>query len=142
MDRGKQGLKRSAVTDGTGAPLHSVAAGANRPDSALLEPTLTGLVRLGPLPAMPTIYLNRGYDSGETRTGLNELAFTGVIVRSGFPAPVQAGHRRLIEQPHAWMNGFGPLRRKARVKAALAFFLATALVTPRYLTQFACPLDR
>lgn len=29
MDRGKQGLKRSAVTDAAGVPLHLVSAGAN-----------------------------------------------------------------------------------------------------------------
>lgn len=29
VDRGKQGLKRSLVTDGAGIPLHVVAAGAN-----------------------------------------------------------------------------------------------------------------
>ncbi len=40
VDRGKQGLKRSTVTDATGIPLHLVATGANRHDSPLLGPTL------------------------------------------------------------------------------------------------------
>src|SRR3954468_12494558 len=43
VDRGKQGLKRSVVTDGAGIPLHVVSAGANRHDSPLLAPTLAGL---------------------------------------------------------------------------------------------------
>ena len=46
VDRGKQGLKRSIVTDGNGIPLHVVSAGANRHDSPLLGPTLGGLDKL------------------------------------------------------------------------------------------------
>lgn len=41
VDRGKQGLQRSTVTDATGVPLHLVATGANRHDSPLLGPTLS-----------------------------------------------------------------------------------------------------
>jgi len=33
VDRGKQGLKRSVLTDGAGLPLHLVSAGANRHDA-------------------------------------------------------------------------------------------------------------
>jgi hypothetical protein len=47
VDRGKQGLKRSTVTDATGVPLHLVAAGANRHDAPLLGPTLAGGSRSG-----------------------------------------------------------------------------------------------
>lgn len=39
VDRDKQGLKRSTVTDATGVPLHLVAVGANRHDAPLLGPT-------------------------------------------------------------------------------------------------------
>ncbi len=38
VDRGKQGTKRSVVTDGRGIPLAPVSAGANRHDSPLYEP--------------------------------------------------------------------------------------------------------
>jgi len=41
VDRGKQGLKRSGMTDGYGIPLGRVLAGANRHDSPLLAPTWT-----------------------------------------------------------------------------------------------------
>jgi Putative transposase of IS4/5 family (DUF4096) len=37
VDRGKQGLKRSTVTDGAGVPLHVASAGANRHDAPLLR---------------------------------------------------------------------------------------------------------
>jgi transposase len=67
VDRGKQGLKRSTVTDGAGVPLHVVAAGANRHDAPLLRPTLEGLAKLNPLPEDVTTHLDRAYDGGPTR---------------------------------------------------------------------------
>src|SRR5829696_8681909 len=62
VDRGKRGLKRSVVTEGTGLPLHLVAAGANRHDAPLLEPTLDGLDKLDWLPDEPMVHLDRAYD--------------------------------------------------------------------------------
>jgi hypothetical protein len=44
VDRGKQDLKRSGMTDGYGIPLGRVLAGANRHDSPLLAPTLDRLL--------------------------------------------------------------------------------------------------
>src|ERR1700716_357920 len=41
-DRGKEGTKRSLLTDGAGIPLAIVAAGANRHDMRLLAATLDG----------------------------------------------------------------------------------------------------
>jgi Transposase DDE domain len=136
VDRGKQGLKRSTVTDATAIPLHLVAAGANRPDSPLLEETLLGLARLGPLSAGSTVHLDRGYDSGVTRARLADLGFTGEIARKGLPAPVQAGTRWVVERTQAWMNGFGKLRRCTEpIKAVVDFyrFLAAAFVVTRCL---------
>src|SRR4051812_14018235 len=97
VDRGKQGLKRSVVTEGTGLPLHLVSASANRHDSPLLEPTLAGLDKLDRLPENPTVHLDRGYDSRATRALLDALGFEGVIARKGIPAPVQAGARWAVE---------------------------------------------
>jgi hypothetical protein len=137
VDRGKQGLKRSTVTDATGIPLHLVAAGANRHDAPLLEPTLAGLASLGPLPAT-TVHLDRGYDSGVTRTLLADLGFTGEIARRGLPAPVQAGTRWVVERTQAWMNGYGKLRRCTEVTRGIVefyLFLAAAFVVTRCLIQ-------
>lgn len=78
VDRGKQGLKRSTVTDAAGVPLHPVA-GANRHDAPLLGPTLAGLAKLGPLPPGVAVHLHRGYDSGATRSLLVDLGFRGEI---------------------------------------------------------------
>ncbi len=138
VDRGKQGLKRSVVTDGTGIPLHLVSAGANRHDSPLLAPTLAGLDKLDGLPEDVTVHLDRAYDSGPTRSLLADLGFEGAIARKGVPAPVQAGTRWVVERTHSWMNGFGKLRRcTEKVKAVVDFylFLAAALVVVRQLIQ-------
>lgn len=40
VDRGRQGIERSNMTDGHGIPLGQVLAGANQHDSPLLAPTL------------------------------------------------------------------------------------------------------
>lgn len=62
VDRGKQGLKRSGMTDGYGIPLGRVLAGANRHDSPLLAPTLDRLDDFGPLLDDMTVHLDAGYD--------------------------------------------------------------------------------
>lgn len=138
VDRGKRGLKRSVATDGAGVPLHLVAAGANRHDSPLLGPTLAGLEKLGGLPEDVTVHLDRAYDGGPTRALLAELGFDGAIARKGVPAPVQAGARWVVERTHAWMNGYGKLRRcteKAQAVVDFYLFLAAALVVLRQLIQ-------
>lgn len=138
VDRGKQGLKRSVVTDGTGIPLHVVSAGANRHDAPLLAPTLAGLEKLDRMPADVTVHLDRGYDSKAARALLAELGFDGAIARKGVPAPIQAGARWVVERTHGWMNGFGKLRRcteKAKAVVDFYLYLAAALVVLRQLIQ-------
>jgi hypothetical protein len=138
VDRGKQGLKRSIVTDGAGIPLHVVSAGANRHDSPLLAPTLAGLDKLDGLPDAVTVHLDRGYDGHPSRALLDELGFQGVIARKGVPAPIQAGSRWVVERAHSWMNGYGKLRRcteKLRPVVDFYLFLAAALVVLRQLIQ-------
>jgi hypothetical protein len=138
VDRGKQGLKRSVVTDGAGLPLHATAAGANRPDASLLGPTLAGLERITGGAETGTVHLDRGYDSGRTRALLAALGFDGAIARRGVPAPIQAGGRWMVERMPAWMNAYGKLRRcteRRRAVAEFYLFLAAALVVVRQLIQ-------
>ncbi len=138
VDRGKQGLKRSTVTDATGVPLHLVAAGANRHDAPLLGPTLAGLEPLGSLPPAITVHLDRGDDSGVTRALLDDLGFTGEIARKGVPAPLQVGKRWVVARTHAWMTGDGTLRRcteTTRQVVDFYLFLAAAFVVTRCLIQ-------
>ena len=136
VDRGKQGLKRSTVTDASGVPLHLVAAGANRHDSPLLGPTLGGLRKLGPLPADVTAHRDRAYDNAPTRALLDGLGFAGEIARKGVPAPLQAGKRWAVERTQAWMNGYGKLRRCTEKSGRVVdfyLFLAAAIVVTRRL---------
>ena len=139
VDRGKQGLKRSTLTDATGIPLHLVSAGANRHDAPLLASTLEGLHKLDPLPAEITVHLDRGYDSAATRTLLTELGITGEIAAKGARAPLQVGKRWVVERTQSWMNGYGKLRRCTERNGRVVdfyVFLAAAFV----VTQ--CLIDR
>ncbi|WP_433052285.1 IS5 family transposase [Dactylosporangium sp. CS-033363] len=140
VDRGKGGRKRSVVTDGGGVPLGVVAAGANRHDGPLLGPTLDAAIdQVGPRwPDLVTVHLDAGYDSIPTRHLLAGRGWTGRISRRGRPAPVQAGRRWVVEADHAWMNGFGKLRRHTdRHPAVIDFYhyLAAAIVTLRALIR-------
>lgn len=140
VDRGKQGLKRSTLTDATGIPLHMVATGANRHDAPLLEPTLAGMDAWGPVPDGTTVHLDRGYDSRGTRTLLDDMGVTGEIARKGIPAPVQVGKRWVVERTQSWMNGYGKLRRcteKARRVVDFYLFLAATFVVVRSLIRAA-----
>lgn len=98
VDRGKQGLKRSGMTDGYGIPLGRVLAGANCHDSPLLAPTLGLLNDLGPLPDDITVHLDAGYDSAKTRTSVAERGLHGQIARKGVKAPIQASRRWHVER--------------------------------------------
>ena len=139
VDRRKGGLKRSVATDGHGIPLGIVSAGANRHDCPLLAPTLAAATtQLERLPAHVTAHLDAGYDSGVTRDLLTELGFDGQISRKGVPAPIQVGKRWVAERTHAWMNGYGKLRRCTDKNGAIVDFwlyLAAAFVTVRQLIQ-------
>lgn len=138
VDRGKQGLKRSTVTDASGLPLHLVSAGANRHDAPLLAPTLEGLGMLGPAPAGITVHLDRGYDSTASRTLLTGLGLTGVIACKGIPAPLQAGSRWVVERTQSWMNGYGKLRRCTERRGTVVdfyLFLAATFVVTRSLIR-------
>ena len=142
VDRRKGGLKRSVATENHGIPLGIAAAGAHRHDSPLLAPTLAAAQHQldRPLPARRTCHLDAGYDSQPTRTTLAGLGFDARIARRGTPAPIQASRRWPIERTHAWMNGYGKLRRITDRDAAIVHFylyLAAALVTIRQLIQHA-----
>ncbi|NEA58531.1 IS5 family transposase [Streptomyces sp. SID13666] len=145
VDRGKQGLKRSGMTDGYGIPLGRVLAGANCHDSPLLAPTLDLLDDLGPLPDDITVHLDAGYDSATTRTSLAERGLHGQIARKGVKAPIQASQRWYVERTHAWQNAFHRLARcyERRTIVIDAFFdLADAIITVRSLIRRAWTTHR
>lgn len=138
VDRGKQGLKRSGMTDRYGIPLGRILAGANSHDSPLLAPTLDLLDDLGPLPDDITVHLDAGYDSGKTRTTLDQRGLRGRIAHKGEKAPVQATQRWHVERIHAWHNAFHRLARcyERRTGVINAFFdFAAAIITLRSLIR-------
>jgi transposase len=91
VDRRKQGLKRSTVTEAGGVPLGAVPAPANRRDDGLLAVTLDTLTAVGPLPAQPVVHLDAGYDYHPCRQVLAERGMVGQVATRGIPASVQAG---------------------------------------------------
>lgn len=65
-DRGKQGTKRSPLSDGRGMPLAVMGAGANRHDMKRVEGTLEHLIITRPVPTEDHphhLCLDAGYDS-------------------------------------------------------------------------------
>jgi transposase len=139
VDRGKQGLKRSAACDARGVPLGIVSEGANRHDSPLLGLTLDAAQeQVGMLPHTVNVNLDRGYDSIRTRALIAALGFTAEIARKGVPAPIQASRRWPVERTHSWMNGYGKLRRCTERNGRVVDFylyLAATLVTLRMLIR-------
>lgn len=145
VDRGKQGLKRSGMTDGYGIPLGRTLAGANRHDSPLLAPTLDRRDDLGPLPDDITVHLDAGYDSDKTRAELTARGLHGKIAHKGEKAPIQAGQRWHIERTHAWQNAFHRLARCYERRATVidAFCdLADTIITVRSLIRRAWTTHR
>ncbi|MFE6684430.1 IS5 family transposase [Streptomyces sp. NPDC057729] len=145
VDRGKQGMKRSSMTDGYGIPLGRVLAGANRHDSPLLAPNLDLLEELGPLPDEISVHLDAGYDSDKSRTLLGERGLHGRIARKGTNAPIQATRRWHVERTHAWQNAFHRLARcyERRIHVIDAFFdLADTIITVRSLIRRAWTTHR
>jgi hypothetical protein len=141
VDRGKQGLKRSAATDGDGIPLGLVSAPANHNDSPLLAPTLhAAIAQIGAIPAATTVtaHLDAAYDNAPSRALLDQLGFEGAISRTGVAAPIQAGKRWIVERTHSWMNSYGKLRRCTDRDGRIIDFylyLAAAFLVIRQLIQ-------
>ena len=140
VDRGKQGRKRSLLTDAAGIPLHLVAAGANQPDSALLQETLAGLGLLGPLPKGLPVHLDRGYAGPRVQAVLAQMGCVGVIPPLGDPAPGHVGERWVVERTHSWLNTFGRLRRcpeRSGQVVDLYLFLAASIIVIQQLLRAA-----
>lgn len=149
VDRGKQGTKRSLLTDAGGIPIGCVSAPANRHDSVFLRPTLEHLGRFETrfgvgLPERITVHLDAGYDSKRTRELLAELGCEARISQKGFP--LQAGARWVVERTNSWHNrGFKKLhicteRRGLVIDAFIA--LANAAIIIRRLVRRAWTTHR
>jgi transposase len=138
VDRGKGGMKRSQLADGSGIPMATVSAPANTVDHALLEPTLDAVKDFAPLPAEVTVHLDAGYAYRPCREALDQRGIIGEIAHRGEPAPIQVGRRWVVERTNSWLNDFGKLRRctERRRDCIDAYLnLAAAIVTLRALLR-------
>jgi transposase len=114
-DRGKQGTKRSLLTEANGIPVGLAVDGANRHDKKLVEATLESIsvVRPEPTPEDPQgMCLDKGYDYDDTRELVEEFGFTAHVRARGEEAKAlkrEAGfkaRRWVVERTHSWMNRF------------------------------------
>ena len=108
-------------------------------NSPLLAPTLD-LLRDFALPAgETTVHLDRGYDSGVTRTELGRRGLLACISKRGAPAPLQATARWVVERTNAWHNSFKKLAWcTERRGAVLRFYLAlvnTVIIVRRLIRE-------
>jgi len=92
-DRGKNGVKRSLLTEADGGPLAVVVSGANRHDTMLLHETLDAIVVERPEPTVEHpqhLSLDKAYDNP---TGHQTVAAHGYI-----PHIRRIGEEKLDEQ--------------------------------------------
>lgn len=112
-DRGKQGVKRSLLTDGAGIPLAIIIAGANRHDMKLLCATLEGIViaRPAPCPDLPQhLCLDAGYDYSACQDQAKASLYVPHIRSRGQEQQAKAttpgfrARRWVVERTHSWLN--------------------------------------
>src|ERR1700710_189380 len=85
-DRGKQGTKRSLLTEANGVPVGLAVEGANRHDKKLAEATLESIPvdRPEPTPDRPQgMCLDEGDDYDDTRELVREFGFTAHVRARG-----------------------------------------------------------
>ncbi len=109
-DRGKQGVKRSLMTDANGLPLSLVVSGANTHDIKLVADTLDAL-QTGRRGRKLRLCLDKGYEAGWLEACLKSRRYephiqsrkeeSEAIKNTDFKA-----HRWVVERTHSWMNRF------------------------------------
>jgi putative transposase len=115
VDRAKSGTKRSVLSDGRGAPLAVVVAGANAPDQTLARATLDSIPVARParvVNRLQHLSLDAGYDYAAVVAGvlardyilhLRPPATTPLEVA---PEKKHTARRWVVERTHAWHNKF------------------------------------
>jgi putative transposase len=140
-DRGKQGTKRSLLTEGGGVPISLCVEGSNRNDFKLLRETIESIAVERPKPTAELeqgMCLDKGYDYDEVREILKEFGFTAHIRARGEEAQAikrEAGYkarRWVVERTHSWMNCFRAILVRWEKKAAN--FLALLHLACAYIT--------
>lgn len=147
-DRGKQGVKRSLLSDGRGVPLAVAVEGANRHDMKLVGPTLyqIAIARPAPTEEQPqNLSMDKGYDYEPVRELLEQWGYTAHIRSRGEEkqqkqtVPGYRARRWVVERSHSWLNRFRALliRWEKQVDNYLALLhLACAFITLRAVSTF------
>ena len=113
-DRGKQGTKRSLLTDGAGIPLALVVEGANRHDVKRLCATLDGIVVARRVPSQEHPEhrcLDGASDADWVREVVRERGYQDHLGRRGQQkqekawTPGSRAGRWVVERTHSWLNG-------------------------------------
>ena len=85
--------------------------------------------------------MDPAYDGTPSRQVLADHALVGGIASKGVPAPVRVGRWWVVERTHAWMNGYGRLRRCCERDGAIVDFylcLAAASLPGRRVRRRPC----
>lgn len=95
-DRGKNGTKRSILTEGGGGPLAAIVAPANVHDTKLLAQTIEAIVveRPQPRPTRPQhLCLDKAYDNPTGEAAVSKHNYIGHIRRIGEEKTVRKGKK-------------------------------------------------
>lgn len=112
-DRGKQGVKRSLLTDGAGISLAIIIDGATRHDMKLLCATLDGIVIARPEPTSEQphhLCLDAGYDyplcfeQVQARCYQPHIRSRGQEQQAKATIPGYRARRWVVERTHCWLN--------------------------------------
>jgi putative transposase len=147
VDRAKSGTKRRVLSDGRGAPLAVVAAGANVPDHTLALETVDSTIGLRPEKGVYRVHhlsLDAGYNYAAVLAGLLDRdsilhlrppASTKIAVA---PEKRHPARRWVVERTHAWHNKFRRLLVRWEKKLAHYYAmidLASVLIIWRLIAR-------
>ncbi len=144
-----QAGSRSIAIDGAGIPVAWAAAGANRNDIMLFDPTIAEIERQGLHHDTETLHLDRGYwgarvDRSAAAAGITDLVRPPKR-KPGHdgpaePAPAPLGLRWRVERTNSWLSNYGQLRRNtdrkpehrlAQLALAVTLIIAIKLIDHR-----------
>jgi len=115
VDRAKSGTKRSLLSEGRGAPVAVVAAGAKVPDQTRALETVDRANGLRPEKVVKRVQplgVDAGYEYAEVIAGMLERDYILHLKRRREPTPAvppektHPARRWVVERTHAWHNKF------------------------------------
>jgi putative transposase len=102
-DRGRKGMKLSAIVDDRGIPLALAAFGANVSDYKTVEPTFRQ--KLIPLNRRRLFFADKGYDSQDVREYMSGQGLRPRVAKRGTKTPrVEVSARACVENLFGWLD--------------------------------------